>query len=156
MNSRITQLKFVCPCISYYASHYSSQSIALSGQYECRTGWWQPVDCIIIGQHFALLGVPTVDCHYCGLVLSPVYVNKGLTWNLWEFKQMLNIQIKYFIPVNRRLDEWVSDVRVDVFKTSIPEEKLEEKSDNEGPERKLTRNQKRKHDEINHVQKVSI
>ena len=90
------------------------------------------------------------------MVLSLFCVNGGLTWNLQEFEKMLNIQIKYFIPVNRRLDEWVSDVRVDVFKTSIPEEKLEEKSDNEGPERKLTRNQKRKHDEINHVQKVSI
>ena len=33
---------------------------------------------------------------------------------------------------------------------------LEEKVDIEGPERKLTRNQKRKHDEINHVQKVFI
>ena len=33
---------------------------------------------------------------------------------------------------------------------------LEEKIDIEGPERKLTRNQKRKHDEINHVQKVFI
>ena len=31
---------------------------------------------------------------------------------------------------------------------------LEEKVDIDGPERKLTRNQKRKHDEINHVQKV--
>ncbi len=65
-------------------------------------------------------------------------------------------EIKYLILVNRRLDEWVSDIRVDVFKTNIPEEKSEEKSDNEGPERKLTRNQKRKHDEINHVQKVNI
>lgn len=31
---------------------------------------------------------------------------------------------------------------------------IEEKVDIDGPERKLTRNQKRKHDEINHVQKV--
>jgi histone acetyltransferase MYST1 len=64
------------------------------------------------------------------------------------------IKISYLFKVNRRLDEWVSDIRVDVFKSNIPEEKSEEKSDNEGPERKLTRNQKRKHDEINHVQKV--
>ena len=62
----------------------------------------------------------------------------------------------FSILVNRRLDEWVSDVRVDIFKTTIAEEKSEEKSDNEGPERKLTRNQKRKHDEINHVQKVNL
>lgn len=59
----------------------------------------------------------------------------------------------HYSGFNRRLDEWVSDIRVDIFKTTIAEEKSEEKSDNEGPERKLTRNQKRKHDEINHVQK---
>lgn len=33
---------------------------------------------------------------------------------------------------------------------------IEEKLDVDGPERKLTRNQKRKHDEINHVQKVNL
>lgn len=76
------------------------------------------------------------------------YNSKGLI-KCFDWNQL-------FFPVNRRLDEWVSDVRVDVFKTCIPEEKSEEKSDNEGPERKLTRNQKRKHDEINHVQKVKI
>ena len=34
MNSRATQLKFWCPRISHYASHYhyGSQSIAFSGQ----------------------------------------------------------------------------------------------------------------------------
>ena len=37
-------------------------------------------------------------------------------------------------------------------KPHIPEEKIDHGTD--GPERKLTRNQKRKHDEINHVQKV--
>ncbi len=32
-----------------------SQSIAFSGERECRTGWWQPVNCIIIRHHVALL-----------------------------------------------------------------------------------------------------
>ena len=37
MNSRATQLKFVSPGMSHYASHYhyGSQSIAYSGQWEC-------------------------------------------------------------------------------------------------------------------------
>ena len=60
--------------------------------------------------------------------------------------------------VNRRLDEWVPMERVDLQqkdetqRVHIPI--IEEKVDIDGPERKLTRNQKRKHDEINHVQKV--
>ena len=58
---------------------------------------------------------------------------------------------------NRRLDEWVPGDRVhlqesDEEKAHVIEERLDHSTD--GPERKLTRNQKRKHDEINHVQKV--
>lgn len=59
---------------------------------------------------------------------------------------------------NRRLDEWVPMERVDLQqkdetqRVHIPI--IEEKVDIDGPERKLTRNQKRKHDEINHVQKT--
>ena len=61
------------------------------------------------------------------------------------------------IEVNRRLDEWVPMERVDLQQKDVHMHVpiVEEKIDIEGPERKLTRNQKRKHDEINHVQKVS-
>ena len=61
---------------------------------------------------------------------------------------------------NRRLDEWVEIDRFDLG------HKVEEQSSREvprvtqdltdGTDRKITRNQKRKHDEINHVQKVFI
>ena len=53
MNSRATQLKFWCPRISHYSSHYhyGSQSIAFSGQWECWTGWSQPVNCINLHKH---------------------------------------------------------------------------------------------------------
>jgi histone acetyltransferase MYST1 len=57
--------------------------------------------------------------------------------------------------VNRRLDEWVPSERVDLQQTEETcKANVEEKTEVDGPERKLTRNQKRKHDEINHVQKV--
>eukprot|EP00096_Caligus_rogercresseyi_P013964 TRINITY_DN6526_c0_g1_i1.p1 TRINITY_DN6526_c0_g1~~TRINITY_DN6526_c0_g1_i1.p1 ORF type:complete len:428 (-),score=133.27 TRINITY_DN6526_c0_g1_i1:441-1724(-) len=50
---------------------------------------------------------------------------------------------------NRRLDEWVPRSRIRSSNDSeINQESLE------GNERKITRNQKRKHDEINHVQKT--
>ena len=41
MNSRATQLKFGCPRMSHYASHYhyGSQWIVCLGQWECWTGW---------------------------------------------------------------------------------------------------------------------
>ena len=66
-----------------------------------------------------------------------------------------------FVAVNRRLDEWVGGDRVDLSMSSLPSGDLKENVEDkieahvDGPERKLTRNQKRKHDEINHVQKVS-
>ena len=62
------------------------------------------------------------------------------------------------ILVNRRLDEWVPMERVDLQQkdVSMHVPVVEEKVDVDGPERKLTRNQKRKHDEINHVQKVTL
>ena len=53
MNSRATQLKFWCPRMSHYASHYhyGSQSIAFSGQWEYWTGCSQPVNCINLHKH---------------------------------------------------------------------------------------------------------
>uniref|UniRef100_A0A8C7HNN0 Histone acetyltransferase n=1 Tax=Oncorhynchus kisutch TaxID=8019 RepID=A0A8C7HNN0_ONCKI len=61
--------------------------------------------------------------------------------------------------VNRRLDEWVGKARLALTKTAKDAvTKIAEGGGGgelgEQPERKITRNQKRKHDEINHVQKT--
>lgn len=62
------------------------------------------------------------------------------------------------LTVNRRLDEWVDKNRLALTKTV--KDAVQKNTDqymnelSEQPERKITRNQKRKHDEINHVQKV--
>ena len=65
-----------------------------------------------------------------------------------------------FCSVNRRLDEWVTSERID------KKQKVEASTTNQesapvitelndgSSDRKITRNQKRKHDEINHVQKT--
>ena len=64
------------------------------------------------------------------------------------------------ISVNRRLDEWVDLDRFDLSsKLEDPNSKIKDVTVmttdlSDGTDRKLTRNQKRKHDEINHVQKV--
>lgn len=63
--------------------------------------------------------------------------------------------------VNRRLDEWVGKARLALTKTvkDAVRKSVEEGGGGElvdQPERKITRNQKRKHDEINHVQKVPV
>lgn len=67
------------------------------------------------------------------------------------------------IAVNRRLDEWVGKARLALTKTvkDAVRKSVEEGHGGGGdlgdqPERKITRNQKRKHDEINHVQKVPV
>lgn len=61
--------------------------------------------------------------------------------------------------VNRRLDEWVGKSRLALTKTVKDAVRKSTEIGGVGdlgdqPERKITRNQKRKHDEINHVQKV--
>ncbi|TSQ24018.1 Histone acetyltransferase KAT8 [Bagarius yarrelli] len=60
--------------------------------------------------------------------------------------------------LNRRLDEWVGKGRLALTKTvkDAVRKSVEEGGGELGdqPERKITRNQKRKHDEINHVQKT--
>lgn len=63
--------------------------------------------------------------------------------------------------VNRRLDEWVGKARLALTKTVKDAVRKSTEIGGVGdlgeqPERKITRNQKRKHDEINHVQKVSL
>ena len=61
-----------------------------------------------------------------------------------------------FVLVNRRMDEWVSIERIDLLSGPVeePAKELDAMLDLNGRERKVTRNLKRKHDEINHVQKV--
>ncbi|XP_069738261.1 histone acetyltransferase KAT8 isoform X1 [Phaenicophaeus curvirostris] len=64
----------------------------------------------------------------------------------------------HYVGFNRRLDEWVDRNRLALSKTL--KEAVQKSSEQflaelgEQPERKITRNQKRKHDEINHVQKT--
>lgn len=62
---------------------------------------------------------------------------------------------------NRRLDEWVPRDRIMSSRFDMSE--IERHDRNSGSDlladssdRKITRNQKRRHDEINHVQKVDI
>ena len=54
------------------------------------------------------------------------------------------------------MDEWVCLPRIDTSKGPVEEgqKELETILELDGRERKVTRNLKRKHDEINHVQKV--
>ncbi|XP_040550039.1 histone acetyltransferase KAT8 isoform X19 [Gallus gallus] len=64
----------------------------------------------------------------------------------------------HYVGFNRRLDEWVDRNRLALSKTL--KDAVQKNSEQflgelpEQPERKITRNQKRKHDEINHVQKT--
>ena len=62
----------------------------------------------------------------------------------------------YAPAVNRRMDEWVELSRIDVGRGPVEEEPkgVDYLEGLNGRERKVTRNLKRKHDEINHVQKV--
>lgn len=70
---------------------------------------------------------------------------------------MLVIHMLLYHIVNRRMDEWVEIERIDMMQGSIDETPKDQDSMLEtlnGRERKVTRNLKRRHDEINHVQKV--
>uniref|UniRef100_A0A3B5R5U5 Histone acetyltransferase n=1 Tax=Xiphophorus maculatus TaxID=8083 RepID=A0A3B5R5U5_XIPMA len=69
-------------------------------------------------------------------------------------------QFAVWTAVNRRLDEWVGKNRLALTKTVKDAVRKNSEVGGVGdlgdqPERKITRNQKRKHDEINHVQKVA-
>eukprot|EP00013_Stygamoeba_regulata_P025216 CAMPEP_0177648654 /NCGR_PEP_ID=MMETSP0447-20121125/10941_1 /TAXON_ID=0 /ORGANISM="Stygamoeba regulata, Strain BSH-02190019" /LENGTH=441 /DNA_ID=CAMNT_0019151305 /DNA_START=90 /DNA_END=1415 /DNA_ORIENTATION=- len=58
----------------------------------------------------------------------------------------------HYLEFNRRLDEWVTADRFDLT-TKVEGKKTEEEEKKKSDGRKMTRNLKRKHDEINHVQK---
>ncbi|XP_061606036.1 histone acetyltransferase KAT8 isoform X1 [Phyllopteryx taeniolatus] len=65
----------------------------------------------------------------------------------------------HYVGFNRRLDEWVGKARLALTKTVKDAVRKSVEVGGMGdigeqPERKITRNQKRKHDEINHVQKT--
>ncbi|MED6272747.1 K(lysine) acetyltransferase, partial [Ameca splendens] len=65
----------------------------------------------------------------------------------------------HYVGFNRRLDEWVGKSRLALTKTVKDAVRKSSEIGGVGdlcdqPERKITRNQKRKHDEINHVQKT--
>ena len=70
-----------------------------------------------------------------------------------------DFNITFCLLVNRRLDEWVGidrfeiGVQFDEHGNKIKTESVNDLAD--GSDRKITRNQKRKHDEINHVPIVS-
>jgi len=95
--------------------------------------------------------------------------------NQWHCAEIIEIRnndhdgkYEYYVHYegyNRRLDEWVDKHRFDL--SSVSKEKAEAEAraakdavltqkinDSDQPDRKITRNQKRKHDEINHVQKT--
>jgi Histone acetyltransferase (MYST family) len=62
---------------------------------------------------------------------------------------------------NRRLDEWVQKHRIMNSRFDMSEQHWKNKENQaidllDQSDRKITRNQKRRHDEINHVQKVSM
>ena len=68
---------------------------------------------------------------------------------------------KFYFSVNRRLDEWVELDKFDLTQKVVeqPNKEIPAPLSNlaealDSTDRKITRNQKRKHDEINHVQKV--
>ncbi|XP_064643312.1 histone acetyltransferase KAT8-like [Lineus longissimus] len=88
------------------------------------------------------------------------------SWHAAEIVQMRtneqaggrNEYYVHYAGFNRRLDEWVTIERVDLNSrlddhgNKIQTQCLTDLAD--GTDRKITRNQKRKHDEINHVQKT--
>lgn len=95
--------------------------------------------------------------------------------NTWHSAEIIEIRNNYpegkyeyyvhYEGYNRRLDEWVDKYRFDLSSGSKARAEAEAKAakdavltqkinDLDQPDRKITRNQKRKHDEINHVQKT--
>ncbi|KAG9510639.1 Histone acetyltransferase KAT8, partial [Fragariocoptes setiger] len=91
------------------------------------------------------------------------------TWHEAEIIEIRDArkQLEYYVHyhgTNKRLDEWVTQDRVDFSKKIIRDKSIDEANgkvksptpiliDGADPDKKITRNQKRKHDEINHVQK---
>lgn len=70
----------------------------------------------------------------------------------------MSLYVSLFSSDNRRLDEWITIDRFESLKKIIDTSRSDALRSSmepvDGPDRKITRNQKRKHDEINHVQRV--
>jgi len=72
----------------------------------------------------------------------------------------------HYVDFNRRLDEWIGSDRIvpeeEATKKGVDGDREEERERDSNaheeiqPERKITRKMKRQHDEMNHVQRVSI
>ena len=91
------------------------------------------------------------------LCLVPFFLFFSLSLSL-SLTLSLSLSLSLFLSsVNRRMDEWVYPDRIDICRGSVDEAPKERDTMLEavnGRERKVTRNLKRKHDEINHIQKV--
>ncbi|EMP24965.1 Putative histone acetyltransferase MYST1 [Chelonia mydas] len=104
---------------------------------------------------------------------SPIilWLSPSLCWcteGTWDSAEVIQSRLNeqeareeyyvHYVGFNRRLDEWVDKNRLALTKTV--KDAVQKNTDqymnelSEQPERKITRNQKRKHDEINHVQKT--
>ena len=89
------------------------------------------------------------------LVSNFVYLDPGEIIQI-RFNETLGEYEYYihYIGCNRRLDEWVTRSRLDMSQHKSRSERNSSETGPEQPDRKITRNQKRRHDEINHVQMV--
>lgn len=85
--------------------------------------------------------------------------------NMWHPAEIIQIRFNYnahhyeyyvhYDGYNRRLDEWVPKERFDLSDHWSQRDKIQiGDPTSEQSDRKITRNQKRKHDEINHIQKT--
>ena len=83
-----------------------------------------------------------------------IEVRQNLADKKWQF-------YVHYSGMNRRLDHWISRDEIDESQKLKPENEVSTKDpaiitvdggDSQAPYRKLTRNQRRKHDAINHVQ----
>uniref|UniRef100_A0A671XHB6 Histone acetyltransferase n=1 Tax=Sparus aurata TaxID=8175 RepID=A0A671XHB6_SPAAU len=112
---------------------------------------------------------------YCGGREQEVSVEIGETYlcqradKSWHTAEVIQSRLNeqegreefyvHYVGFNRRLDEWVGKARLALTKTVKDAVRKSTEIGGVGdlgeqPERKITRNQKRKHDEINHVQKT--
>ncbi|XP_072050843.1 histone acetyltransferase KAT8-like [Amphiura filiformis] len=99
-----------------------------------------------------------------GVKIGQSYLVKRMG-NALHYAEILQIRaneleggkVEYYVHykgLNRRMDEWISRERLSLKQDAVEDKKVIQTSVyDEQPDRKITRNQKRKHDEINHVQK---
>ena len=120
MNSRATQLKCGCPRMSHYASHYhyGSQSIAFSCQWECWTGWSQPVNCINLHKHrhnITLLSEPTVHSLYCGLDIQAIYTGLWYAWTALHKTANYHLILNAFQTVQKKITAKLRNAAINYY-----------------------------------------